>query len=126
MGKAILTPTQRVNRLWRKVDREYGANGAPPPSFSTPKSLSASGASATTDSTGHIEIGRGLARQLTSRKPSVRRDARFQMLHEFAHSNNFALGESGANHKANKVSRRLNKQQAKRQALAARSGKRKG
>lgn len=127
--KAKLTPEQRVNRIMRKVGPMYG-NG-PTPVFRFGKVPSPGQAAAITvvssdGSPPTIHLGRGASKMLTSRDPFKRRAARQTVLWELGRTVQGERGNGWLTHKTNKVSRRLNKQQAKRQALAARTGKRKG
>lgn len=120
MGKATLTSRQRYNRLYRKVDQDFGL-AARPPMQAVP---SGGGYAYTQEGSPAIALSPKERHRLVSRKPAVRRDARFAVLHELGHLTG-REGEPAANHKANVVSRRLNKQQARNQALSEAARKRK-
>ncbi len=122
--KAKLTPEQRVNRLWRKVDVFYGQDGAATPQVRFGSAMPSKGVKATTThgSSPVIDVSPHYTRLLSSRKPWQRRQVRRGLLHEFAHAALPTLDESVASQKSREVRRALNKDQAQR-LKRKRSGK---
>lgn len=112
MSKAKLTPTQRVNRLRRKVSRFYGpeANNAP---IRLGKTVVEDTFGTTSYEPTTIHLSRNTTKKLVSRNPYKRRMSRGVVLHEMAHADGDRT-EEGADRKAAQVSRALNKQQARR------------
>jgi hypothetical protein len=114
VARAILTPRQRVNRLWRKVDQDYGVNAAPPPDVRFGKSAAKDSYASTVFPAGQapfITVGRATTKELRSRDPYKRRDARRVVLWEMGRTVEGNRGTGWVAHKTNKVSHRLNRQQ---------------
>lgn len=105
-----VTPRQRYNRLWNKVDRFYGQEGTKAPRF---RPIGKGKGYAFVSGKREVSASPNYRRQLVAPKERAQKEARFATLHEWSHIFE-GTGEGGANRKANVISHYLNKRQRSR------------